>query len=193
MEVVAVDIDEVMFPFVDEFAKHHNELYGTQIGKADFKSYRFEEALKGTFEEAMDRVYAFCDLDHREIPPLVDSAGLKKLAENYNLIAVTARNPRFGQQTKQWLGHHFPDIFGDIVMIGYAPAMEQPVTKAEVCEQLGAIALIDDSVSHVTECAEIGIKGILFGEYPWNTAENLPPNVFRCTTWNQVEECLDAR
>lgn len=191
--IVAVDIDEVLFPFVDEFVKHHNLTYDTQLSAADFTTYRFEEVLGGTFEQAAERVYAFTELGHEHIDPLNEAKGLQSIAEEYSLVAVTARNPRFESQTKQWLEKHFPTVFQKVVLIGCASAMEQHITKAQICQEIGAIALIDDSVSHVTECAAVGVTGILFGEYPWNASEYLPENVFRCTNWEQVAECLNER
>lgn len=192
-EIVAVDIDEVLFPFVDEFAKHHNELYGTKLRQSDFTSYKFEEVLAGSFEDALAKVYAFNELEHLDIAPLVDLEGLQEITDRYALVAVTARNPRFERQTNQWISQHFPNVFTDIKMIGYAPVMERPVTKVAVCLELGAIALIDDSVSHVSECAAEGVTGILFGDYPWNNTEILPPNVYRCTDWQQVRDCLNKQ
>ncbi|MGH7234327.1 MAG: hypothetical protein ACREF7_02680, partial [Candidatus Saccharimonadales bacterium] len=70
----------------------------------------------------------------------------------------------------------------------YAPMMEAPKSKAEVCQELGAIALIDDSLGHTKECAEVGIEGILFGDYYWNQVDVLPPGVTRCVDWQAVNQ-----
>ena len=86
-----------------------------------------------------------------------------------------------------------PGFFSDVLHIGYADVMEKPVKKVDMCKRLGAIALIDDSLSHVTECAEEGIEGVLFGDYPWNQADELPSGVTRCVDWPAVLEYFDAR
>jgi hypothetical protein len=65
-------------------------------------------------------------------------------------------------------------------------------SKAEVCQEIGAFALIDDSIGHVTGCAEIGRRGILFGNYPWNQAEILHEDIIRCPDWRIVLDHFDA-
>lgn len=56
-------------------------------------------------------------------------------------------------------------------------------------KQVSAVALIDDSLGHVSECAGIGMQGVLFGDYSWNShSEQLPDRVTRCADWNEVAE-----
>lgn len=38
-----------------------------------------------------------------------------------------------------------------------------------------------------------GIRTLLFGDYPWNQAETLPPNVVRVTNWDEVCRVLLGR
>ncbi|HEY5267859.1 MAG TPA: hypothetical protein VII94_01850, partial [Candidatus Saccharimonadales bacterium] len=76
----------------------------------------------------------------------------------------------------------------DVVMIGWAPIMEKPLTKAEVCIDLGAIALIDDSLPHILHAVESGVEGVLFGNYPWNQTLELPIGAIRTESWPKVLE-----
>ncbi|HVX57219.1 MAG TPA: hypothetical protein VHA37_05800, partial [Candidatus Saccharimonadales bacterium] len=84
-------------------------------------------------------------------------------------------------------------IFTKLVHVGYHLEMKQPKPKAAVCREVGAVALIDDSLGHVQTCAEQGIDGVLFGDYPWNQAEELPAGVTRCADWAAVLEYFDGR
>ncbi len=70
--------------------------------------------------------------------------------------------------------------------------MEMPVTKAEICQKIGAFALLDDSISHLVECAEVGVDGYLFGDYPWNQVEELPNGIVRCLDWQEVADNLNV-
>jgi hypothetical protein len=53
---------------------------------------------------------------------------------------------------------------------------------------LGATYIIEDMPGHAFECAEAGIKTVLFGDYPWNKADKLPAGVTRCSDWPAVLE-----
>lgn len=194
-EVIAVDLDEVAFPFVENFIVHDKEHHGSDLRPQDFFCYAFEDVMNISLDEAVERVYHFNGADHDHIMPLEGSAGaIQRLGEKYDLVVVTARHPQFAGHTEQWLERRLPNAFSGVEFIGYAAVMgEAAKKKIDVCRELGAIALIDDSVGHVTECAEAGTPGVLFGDYPWNQAPGLHPLVTRCNDWPAVEEYFDAR
>jgi len=193
-ETIAVDVDEVLFPFVAEFVEFDNTIHGGNLTAEDFFCYEFESVIGIPQEEAVKRVYAFNDADHSDIDPLpATQDAIWELADRYDLTVVTARHPRFAGRTHQWINSHFEGAFSKLIHIGYHLEMKTPKTKAAVCHELGAVALIDDSLGHVTCCAEGGVEGVLFGNYPWNQAAELPEGVTRCEDWPQVLEYFDGR
>lgn len=187
-ETIAVDIDEVLFPFIDEFIKDHNDKYATHLSRDQFHEYEFSGPLELDIPNTIDRVYAFQkQLNSINSEPFEESVeAVNKLSRQYNLAIITARHPQFEPMTIDWLREHYKNFFVSITHIGYAPIMEKPRTKAEVCLKIGAVALIDDSISHILQCSTSGIEGILFGNYPWNQCNFLPPNVTRCHGWSEV-------
>ena len=189
-EKIAVDIDEVLFPFIDEFIKDHNTRFATALNKSQFHTYEFSGPLGLDVPKTVERVYAFQkQLDSRSSAPFEESReAVTKLSRHYDLAVVTARHPQFESMTLEWLREHYADSFDSITHIGFAPIMEKPRTKAEVCLELGAIALIDDSIDHILQCSKSGVEGVLFGNYPWNQSNTLPPNVTRCPSWHEVLE-----
>jgi 5'(3')-deoxyribonucleotidase len=192
--VIAVDVDEVLFPFVSEFVAYDNARCGGQLTTADFFCYRFEDVLEIPMESAVERVYSFNAAEHSHIDPIEQAhEAIVRLNERYDLTVVTARHPQFEGATRRWLNKHLPGYFSDVLHIGYSPVMERPQKKVEICRRLGAVGLIDDSLQHVSECAEEGIAGILFGDYPWNKAAELPDGVTRCRDWGEVLEYFDER
>jgi 5'(3')-deoxyribonucleotidase len=193
-ELIAVDVDEVLFPMLESFLEHHNPTYGTTHKFSDFLSYDFEHTLGVPIEETVRRVYEYLDMDNHLVEAVKGSqAAIARLSERYDLAVLTARHPRYEQPTINWIHNRFERVFNQIVCVGYAPIMEQPVTKADICKELGAKALIDDSLSHINHCAEAGIEGVLFGDYPWNQTDTLPDSVTRCRDWEEVTEHFDAR
>lgn len=68
------------------------------------------------------------------------------------------------------------------------------IPKSEMCQSIGALLLIDDSMTYTTDCASKGIPCILFGRYPWNMngddAVPLPDLVMRADGWTHVDVLL---
>ncbi len=187
-ERIAIDVDEVLFPFLDEFIQYHNNKYGTSLTRDQVDNYEFSKALKLDIPATVQRIYNFHEhLGNKTVEPFEASKeAIAKLSKKYDLSIVTARHPKFEDMTTEWLKRHYGDIFKNINHIGFAPIMEKARTKAEVCLEIKAIALIDDSVDHILGCSAVGIDGILFGDYPWNQYNSLPPNVTRCINWGEV-------
>ncbi len=55
-----------------------------------------------------------------------------------------------------------------------------------MCRDLGAVALIDDSLRYALECASSLRVVYLFGEYGWNrtpAGTHVPDNVVRVASW----------
>lgn len=194
-EVLAMDIDEVVFPFVAEFVSWHNVEYGTSLFFDDFHSYEFETILDTSVEETIHRVHSFIEYEHSHsgVSPIdIADKAVHRLGERFTVHAVTARHPSFRKITEEYLTEHYGDVISDVTLVGHAATMELLVSKAQVCQELGAAALIDDSISHVTGCAEAGITGVLFGDYPWNQSAQLHPDVIRCANWPAVLEYFDV-
>jgi hypothetical protein len=86
-------------------------------------------------------------------------------------------------------GHHY----------GRAGDDRKPKSKAEICADLGATVLIDDSLIYALQCSKTLEHVLLFdyqGSYPWNKvrppvgddaeAAALPANVHRVHSWEEA-------
>src|SRR5690349_5120082 len=119
-EVLAVDIDEVLFPYSKEFALHHNQKYDTELLTEHFTSYDFEKVLGTTVVEAIQRVYEFTGLVHDLVEPVTQAQdGVNRLKKRFDLFSLTARHPQFRSTTESWLEQHFPNAFSRLIMIGH--------------------------------------------------------------------------
>ena len=187
-KIIAIDIDEVLFPFMDAFRVHHNKIYGTHYSQDDIVSYDLAKELGISVQGAVDRVYNFHQSDDNKLvsPLSAARAAIKKLGEVYDLEIVSSRLPQLSSITASQLDKYFPGCFGGVTFIGYAAVLENPRTKVEVCLEIKAFALIDDQLHHLEPAAKQGIKAILFGNYSWNKTDKLPPGVTRCRDWPAV-------
>ena len=112
------------------------------------------------------------------------------LSEHYNLIVITSRIPSWEQVTREWLKSHFGDVFKGIY---FAKGRQEGFTKSkgDICKEVGASWLIDDSPVHCASAADQGIKAILFGDYGWH--HNAPTDLPRCKDWPAVVEFFDKQ
>ncbi len=188
--VVAVDLDDTLFAFARPFFDWHNLRYGTDLGLEDLANSRYLfDAWGGTVEEAADRVPRFFrEVDILGLDPISGAVEcLRSLRRRYQLVVLSARDPNFAAITDEWLNKHFGGVFDRVILgIGHSERGEGSTTKAEVCRRIGADVLVDDQVAHLAPAADEGIRTLLFGRYPWNQAEPVPPSSVRVADWSQV-------
>ena len=191
--ILAVDIDDVLFPFVAGVLADHNRRCGTAFELSDAEHFGFDRLWGGTLEEAIIEVQSFLDRDHRAVKPIAGAQEvLGRLADDYHVMALTSRSPALERLSRDWLDHHFAGVVTDLVLVGncYTGVLR---TKADVCSELGALCLVDDDLNYITQCANSGVRGVLFGNgYKWNRCEVLPSGVVRAKNWHEVERHLDG-
>jgi uncharacterized HAD superfamily protein len=192
---IAVDIDEVLFPMAPTFLEYHNSNHGTAFTVDQMTSYYVENLTGETVEEVIAKIKAYLKTEHYSLgQPIPGSLeAIKALREHYRLVLITARNDFYRGHTEDFIEKHFTGLFDEL---RYTHTLENPETtvpKSVICKETGAIALIDDHLYNVRDAAQAGIRGILFGNYPWNAADELPDGVTRCVDWPAVLEHFHAR
>jgi 5'(3')-deoxyribonucleotidase len=189
--VVAIDIDEVLIPFMGSFLDYHNERYGTNYQlKLDMNYFGVHEMLGDSVKETQRKVDDFAESNNYRHGSPIEGAkdSIEKLKCHYDLVVVTARPASVRELTEAWVRNHFGETFKDVHFSDWL--QDQVPDKAIVLRESGADVLIDDNLRHIREAVAIGLRGILFGDYPWNQAEELPTGVTRAKNWGAVEEIL---
>ncbi|MBX4199157.1 hypothetical protein KW800_02725 [Candidatus Parcubacteria bacterium] len=189
---IAVDIDDVIAASAPAFIAYSNEKFGTHLTVDDYHE-RWGDVWKVEQEELIKRAHEYHESGDHAKYGVIDGAkdSLKELRRNFRLIVLTTRRNSINQLTRDWINKFYPDIFDDFVFTGF---YDDPtvggahMTKAELARGVGAQYLIDDQLKHILASAEIGIKGLLFGDYFWNKADHLPTNVERVRNWTEVLE-----
>jgi uncharacterized HAD superfamily protein len=185
--LIAVDIDEVIFPLVPSLIEYVDTTHKVSISFKDFASYKIEDIWPGGPEEGRIVYKQYRDQEHIEIAPIQGAKeALEHLAKNYELVVITARSTEVEQKTKQWIYRHFPKLFKDVHLLGYDHDGGTHRTKADMCLELGAEYLIDDHPENILLADKAGIKAILFGEYPWNARVQYPNTVTKASNWQEV-------
>jgi len=192
--IIAVDIDDVLAASAPAFIAWSNEKFGTHLTVDDYQEH-WGELWKVEREELIKRAQEYHEIGHHATYEIIDGAKecLIELKNNFKLIVLTTRRNSINQLTKEWISKFYPDIFDDFIFSGFFdnPKIQSvhgdyQLTKAQLAQDIGAKYLIDDQLKHILASAEIGIKGILFGDYGWNKADKLPANVIRVKNWEEV-------
>lgn len=183
--VIAVDIDDVLFPFIDGIAAYHNTPKGTQLTAEDFFSYNFTEVWGGDPAETDRIVDAFLGTDQLHLQPVPGAkAALARLSQDFDVVLVTARNQLFEAETLAWLHRHLPELFSRVILAGNPHDGRPHRPKGVVCEELGARLLIDDHPRNLMSAAEYGVDGVLFGTKAWSVQPEASAHIAACKDWD---------
>ncbi len=187
---IGIDFDEVVADSIKAIISLHNEQYGTNFKKEDVTEYKFENVWGGTLDEWRDKLNDFFSTKHLvRLDPMAGSMlGLRAMKERgHELYIVTGRSRVVDlDATELWLKMHFPDVFHGV---HYANFLAQDPTtarrkKSEICLENRIGVLVDDHIGTALECAEAGVKVLLFNQ-PWNQGELLP-GITRVFSWDDV-------
>lgn len=193
-ETIAVDIDEVLFPMVPDLIQYVDREHKVKFTPKDFAYYSLEGIWPAGSAEGSIVFENYKNQVSTEVAPVKGAAAaLSKLSIKYDVIVMTSRDIKVEQVTHDWLNHHFREIFKDVHLLGnqHDSLPNQWRPKSKVCVQLGVSYLIDDNLTAVKETNALGVKVLLFGDYPWNQAKELPLGVTRVKNWQEVLEYFD--
>lgn len=196
---IAIDIDDVLSLNAAGLSSFSNKRWGLSTTPdayteawAEFWGVPLERAVEMANEFHASGAVYYYDHIKKSLPVL------RKLKTKYSLIVVTSRRKSIKDHTDKWLSERFPGIFDAIHYAGIWDVNEiteykLKQTKAELCRELGASYLIDDQAKHCVAAQEAGIQALLFGDYTWNRCEEIPENVVRVKSWQEVQRYFDAQ
>ncbi len=189
---IGIDVDDVLADFHTALMNYYNAKYNGSLKPEDFKTYQFNEVWGGTLEEAIKRVNDFHHSPFfKQIVPIQNSVDAVKLLSRQNTLFVITSRPEFTRkETARWLNEFFEDRFFGISYSSNHYSKAGGKDKSQICRDLGISILVDDSLDYIKQCSSEGIKGVLFGDYPWNQNGQLPLGVRRVNDWKEALEEL---
>ncbi|KAI8553241.1 hypothetical protein RHMOL_Rhmol05G0000700 [Rhododendron molle] len=196
--VVAVDVDEVLGSFVSALNRFIADRYSLNHSVSEYHVYEFFKIWNCSRDEADIRVHEFFKTSYFKtgIHPIPGARQtLQKLSRFCNLSVVTSRQNAIRDVTIEWIEKHYPGLFHEIHFGNHFALEGQSRPKSDICRSLGAKVLIDDNPRYALECAEVGIRVLLFdyeNSYPWCKIEsvNQHPLVTKVHSWEEVEHQL---
>ncbi|KAJ0981014.1 hypothetical protein J5N97_009269 [Dioscorea zingiberensis] len=196
--VVAVDVDEVLGSFLSALNKFIADRYSSNHSLSEYYVYEFFKIWNCSRAEADIRVHEFFKTPYfqKGIHPIPGARlTLQKLSKFCDLSVVTSRQNAIKDQTLEWIEKHYPGLFQEVHFGNHFALHGQSRSKSEICRSLGAQVLIDDNPRYALECAEVGLKVLLFdynNSYPWCKADSIAshPLVTKVYNWQEVEQNL---
>ena len=189
--VIAVDCDDVLVQTTPFFVNAYNETYGTSVPLADARDGS-SPAWGGLADEVIierwGRLVQTEGYKNLQPDPL-EALVLHELAKHHELHLVTARKENERQFTQEMLDRELAGVFTSMEFVGWGGS------KGEVCKRIGADVLIDDSANHLYDALDQGLPAggaILFGDYPWNSADHGHDKLVHCLDWSNVKAAVDA-
>jgi 5'(3')-deoxyribonucleotidase len=168
MNRIAIDLDEVLVPFLRPLANYHRR----ELPKGKHP-YVFRQVFDCTFEEAQELIY-----DYYKSPeflftkPIIGSQRVMATFRRQvnKMYIVTGRQEACREQTELWVERHFPGIFDDVILTN--SYTEHEISKVDICRALAIGCIIDDSHETCEQCWDNNILAVNFvgdGEdiYPW--------------------------
>ncbi|TKY72937.1 phosphatase protein [Spatholobus suberectus] len=196
--VVAVDVDEVLGNFVSALNEFIADRYSSNYSVSEYHVYEFFKIWNCSRDEANTRVHEFFETPYFKsgIQPIPGAQTvLQKLSRFCNLSVVTSRQNAIKDHTLEWIEKHFSGLFQEIHFGNHFALDGVSRPKSEICGSLNAKVLIDDNPRYAIECAEAGIRVLLFdyeNSYPWSKTESADqhPLVNKVKNWEEVEQQL---
>lgn len=195
---VAVDVDEVLGSFISALNKFIADRYSSYHTVSDYHIYEFFRIWKCTRAEAEIRVHEFFRTQYftSGIHPIPGAhTALCSMSSFCNLSVVTSRQNVIKDQTCDWIERHYPGLFKEIHFGNHFALDGKSRPKSEICRSIGAQVLIDDNPRYAMECAEAGIRVLLFdyhNSYPWCKDASVDSHslVTKVHDWEEVEQYL---
>ncbi|XP_020578886.1 uncharacterized protein LOC110023693 [Phalaenopsis equestris] len=196
--VVAVDIDEVLGSFLSPLNKFITDHYGLDHDVSEYHVYEFFRIWNCSRAEADMRVHEFYNSPYFRfgIDPIPGSQKvLRNLSAFCSLSIVTSRQNVIKEKTFDWIEKHYAGIFKEIQFGNHFALNGKSRPKSDICRSVGAEVLIDDNPKYAFECAEAGIKVLLFdyhNTYPWCKHVHADSHslITKVYSWEEVEQYL---
>ena len=198
-QIIAVDVDDVLADSTEFWRKEVNNRVGLNLERehwrvpGEYSGYytRLWEAHGIGHLFSVDDIDAFMKHDQSLIWSTESASHvLRKLAEKYELAVVTARNTAQEAATRRWLDEVFPGVFSRVYFT-WQPDTETAKNKGEICADIGAKWLIDDSPVHCRDALAHDVQPILYGEYGWHV--DIPMGVVHFKSWQEIGSYFDEQ
>jgi len=165
MKRIAIDIDEVLTPFLPTMLKWRRPIV---VPKR--YPYNYSKIYGISERESQKLVREFYNSDEFiNLKPFQGSKQILGEISEYNrLYIVTGRQELIRNQTEHWIQKWYPGIFTDVILTN--SFTDKEVSKSSICKILNIGLIIDDNYDICMDCIKNGTNALNFigsPVYPW--------------------------
>lgn len=184
---IAVDMDEVIADLLEQYILFLNTEQKLKLLREQFTGYYTWTGWNGTVEEKIQSFSTFYKSPYffQVLPVAAAAEALATIKKDNELYIVTSRPDSLKDATISWIEQYYPDTFTDIYFADYVLKKK----KSDICKQLGATYIIEDSLDYARDCAAHNTNAVLL-TYPWNSAEQVTGNITRVKSWEEIPALL---
>jgi len=188
---IGIDIDEVVTDTFSEVLKFHNLKKGTSFKKEEMHDYRMWASFPCTREEIEKSLSEMISEGHIEkyLPIEESLESINLLRKNHELFFITARPENHKEQTFNWFDKNIPSL-RDKIFFSEDHFNGKGNAKFKICQEKDIKIMLEDSPNDALQCAQIGIKVILFDK-PWNKSIS-HRNITRVSGWKEALGVIDS-
>jgi uncharacterized HAD superfamily protein len=179
---IAVDVDGVIFDFVDVFLDIYNHKFRTTYKRNDIIQWEFYKDWNITENQVYEIFYQIYE---GKIPaPLIDKkipTFLKEINKDHHVDILSARNSNYKEQLRAQLQIHniIKGVsYNDIILVNEKPYDLKLQYRYDV--------YIDDNPNLVDPIKKMETKTLFLFDQPWNKYTNCELNAIRIENWGQI-------
>lgn len=187
-KVIGIDFDDVIVATNKAMAQWHNRAYGTSYKLEDIDTCDLARFWSCSYDERTRRIGEFfASIEHSTTVPIDAAVKSLELLRNKEIHIITARRKEYSNITLDLAERHISSLFCNFHFPNGSEINGIPTkrTKAEVCLEYGIEVFIEDNLEYAGEVASIGIPVLLL-DSPWNQATELPQNIERVFSWDEI-------
>lgn len=197
-QIIAFDLDDVLVDSTEFWRQEINRRTGLRLEPhhwlepGEYSGYYTRLWQKHGIEQVftIEHIDKQMEADQSALPAIDRAhAVLRHLSSRFDFVAVTARNSNQEPESKKWLEQNYPGLFDAVIFANGSKGLALK-NKGEICKEIGANWLVDDSPGYCKDALEQGINAVLFGVYGWHIA--IPAGLKHCRTWKELGEYFDA-
>lgn len=171
-KIIAVDIDGVLADWVKSAVPRLNKILGTTLSINDDIAFDLHKAFgvpPKKMQWALEELYKdFSVLDLKPVRGAQKS--IDELHEKYKLIAITAREKKFWNETEIWIKKYFDKE----ITVYFGTGQGKPFgggdhedNKLALCRKYGVAYLIEDNPAEILAALETDTTPLCMA-WPWN-------------------------
>ena len=187
-KIIALDFDDVLFPFTHEFLIYCAEKFQINIQDDDLKKYRFEELL-GLDESEVNQLqndFIFSERHTNISPTRGAREALSVLKNTYDFVVISARPKNQESLVRIWLQKNLGvEVTGFYLVDHYTEGKTEKI-KANIAKEVGVSYFIEDNLLNSIQIAEIGIPVFLITR-EWNEEQEIKSkSITRVASWENI-------